>query len=179
MNKLRSVFNRLRLRNNNNNNEDTENHRRPLLVSYTLNTEGNFRDDEEVATGLQRMLDYTSTKKDHVELMAILFNCVKPEAISIALTKIKSDPRLQQQLEQSNIVLGAYANRLTDIDPNWTLEESEASQPFRIDLSTEQYYGTYLEYWMKHFDIKIVGGCCGFFPEDIRHIRDKLGDRAI
>jgi len=165
---------------NHNNDEDTEETcRRPLLVSYTLNTEGNFLDDEEVTTGLQRMLEYTATKNNRVELMAILFNCVKPEAISLALSKIKADPILQQQLQQSKIVLGAYANRLTDIDPNWTLEASEASQPFRLDLSTEQYYGTYLEYWMDQLDVKIVGGCCGFFPEDIRQIRDKLGDRAI
>ena len=58
-------------------------------------------------------------------VLAILFNCSEPESITLALARIAADSILSNRLQASGVLLGAYANRLTQVDPNWTLQESE------------------------------------------------------
>ena len=76
-----------------------------------------------------------------------MFNCATPESITTALKAINEDKDLVSILHDEKIVLGAYANRLTIIDPNWTLAESEEAQPFRKDLNEEQ-YNHFVSQWM-------------------------------
>jgi S-methylmethionine-dependent homocysteine/selenocysteine methylase len=109
-------------------------------------------------------------------VLAILFNCSEPEVISEALEKISTDSDLVDALKSSEIVLGAYAHKLTPVDPNWTLAESETPQPLRQDLSKETYWEDFVEIWINKFGVKVVGGCCGITPDHIRHIRAKLDD---
>jgi S-methylmethionine-dependent homocysteine/selenocysteine methylase len=118
-----------------------------------------------------------ATKPDNL-VLAILFNCAKPEAITIALKKIRSDDILTQLLADAGVVLGAYANRLTDVDADWTLAQSEDAQPFRHDLDKKEYWN-FIQLWTDKYGVKIVGGCCGITPEHIAFIRDTLGKRVI
>lgn len=109
--------------------------------------------------------------------MAILFNCSEPEAITLALEKIHADPRLRNLFNDAHVLLGAYANRLTQVDPNWTLQDSVAPQPFRKDLDVEKYWEHFISKWISVFNVQLVGGCCGWYPEHIAFLRDKLDAR--
>ena len=109
-------------------------------------------------------------------VLAILFNCSEPEAITLALQEIKLDEEIQQNLKASQLVLGAYANRLTAVDPNWTLEGSEEAQPFRQDLSEQHYFDDFIKDWIQNYNLRIVGGCCGITPEHISYIGKHLSE---
>jgi len=76
------------------------------------------------------------------------------------------------------ILLGAYAHKLTEIDPNWTMTESEAPQPFRNDLSENKYWEEFVKVWIDSLGVKLVGGCCGITPEHISYIRAELDKRG-
>lgn len=146
---------------------------KPLMMSFTLDGKGNFRSEESVVDGIQRLLDHVK-KCNHVELLAILFNCSEPEAITMALERIRDSSKLQQLLKDHGIILGAYANRLTPVDPDWTMESSEGAQPFREDLSPKDYHDKFVSMWVQDLNVQIVGGCCGITPEHIAYMSSKL-----
>ncbi|CAJ1961001.1 unnamed protein product [Cylindrotheca closterium] len=148
----------------------------PLLVSFTLNNNGNTRDNKEILKSIQEVL--RESKEKEIELLGILFNCCKPEAISKALEKIRADGDLTAALEETGVLLGVYANRLTDIDPTWTLADSQESQPFRTDLDEKQYW-SFIQLWTERFGVKLVGGCCGITPVYIEHLKNELGKFAL
>jgi len=148
-------------------------------------------------------------------VIAVLFNCCEPEAISKALKEMKANQHIQQYLhhplsKQSvsdqllderppKIFLGAYANRLTPVDPQWTLEGSEEAQPMRNDLSPSQ-YAQFVKQWhgdcgnchhtcsaegddSRHTStmtneiggLQLIGGCCGIGPDHISALIKQLG----
>ena len=156
-------------------------------------------------------------------MIGVLFNCCEPEAISKALKEIKADHHIQQYLHHPlsetsastqlldeklpKILLGAYANRLTPVDPKWTLEGSEEAQPMRYDLSPNQ-YAEFVKRW--HGDcgnghhtcaskggggggddshtstisdeiggLQLIGGCCGIGPEHISALNKQLTQSKI
>mmetsp|Transcript_9739 Transcript_9739/g.23580 ORF Transcript_9739/g.23580 Transcript_9739/m.23580 type:complete len:379 (+) Transcript_9739:77-1213(+) len=154
---------------------------RCLLISYSLDPKGNFRDGEDIRDGMRRILEQSKSTKEGVQLLAILFNCAGPEEITIALEKIHYDAELKKMLNRDGsdgILLGAYAHKLTEIDPNWTMTESEAPQPFRNDLSENKYWEEFVKVWIDSLGVKLVGGCCGFSPEHISYIRAELDKRG-
>ena len=107
-------------------------------------------------------------------VLAILFNCSEPEAITRALERIRDSPSLQELLLVGRgVVLGAYANRLTPVDPDWTMEGSDGPQPMRDDLPPDVYYEKFVSKWID-LNVQIVGGCCGITPEHIAYLRSKL-----
>jgi len=109
-----------------------------------------------------------------------MFNCSEPEAISKALEKIHSDSDLVKTLNgdgSDGILLGAYANRLTQVNPNWTLAESENPQPLRNDLNEKVYWEDFVKMWIDKLGVRIVGGCCGITPEHIHYIKAELDKR--
>lgn len=151
-------------------------------------------------------------------MIGVLFNCCEPEAISKALKEIKADQHIQQYLQHPLsetsastqlldeklplILLGAYANRLTPVDPKWILEGSEEAQPMRYDLSPKQ-YAEFVKRW--HSDcgkyghhtcgskgddshtstitdeiggLQLIGGCCGIGPEHISALNKQLGHQT-
>jgi S-methylmethionine-dependent homocysteine/selenocysteine methylase len=110
-------------------------------------------------------------------VLAILFNCSEPEAISKALEGVHSDSELRKILNDRSILLGAYANRLTQVDPNWILADSEAPQPLRNDLDEKRYWEDFVKVWIDRLGVQIIGGCCGITPEHIRYIRAELDKR--
>jgi S-methylmethionine-dependent homocysteine/selenocysteine methylase len=92
----------------------------------------------------------------------------------MALKSIQSNEGLRKHLGEAGVLLGAYANRLTPVDPSWTLAESDASQPFRADLSEQDYWGNFIQVWVQDYGVQIVGGCCGITPEHISYISTRL-----
>jgi len=143
----------------------------PLLVSYTLRTDGNLRGGEYATSAMRRLMSVTS--RLHVKLLAILFNCAEPEAITVALKSIQDDKDLSNDMKQRNVLMGASANRLTAVDPQWTLAESEEAQPIRKDLGPEHYH-TFVSKWADMYGIKLAGGCCGITPEHIQYLSERL-----
>jgi S-methylmethionine-dependent homocysteine/selenocysteine methylase len=107
-------------------------------------------------------------------VFGILFNCSTPEAITRAFQQIRNDPALTQRLVASKIRLGAYANRLTPVASDWTMEGSNGPQPFRDDVAPQQYYDDFVHEWVHELKTSIVGGCCGITPDHIALISSKL-----
>ena len=172
----------------------------PLLVSFTLRSDGKVRSGESVTEVIPKLIHYAFVKR--VELIGILFNCCEPEAISKALQDIRSCSDIHHHLhhppqhakqcsttsssEQSStsqppkIFLGAYANRLTPVPEEWTLESSEEAQAMREDLLPDEYWRDFVDHWRRHEDdedavgISLIGGCCGIGPSHISLLNTKL-----
>ena len=170
---------------------------KPMMVSFTLGSDGNLRDGEQVPAALSRLIDFVSgksikckyisnlqkkrkEKSSHVilcnKVLAILFNCSEPEAISKCLKAVHESSDLTSLLKQRRIKLGAYANRLKAVDPDWTLADSEEAQPMRVDLSPEEYFHDFVSSWTRDLGVHIVGGCCGITPEHILLLRNKFSE---
>jgi S-methylmethionine-dependent homocysteine/selenocysteine methylase len=160
--------------------EFDEQMRLPLLVSFTLSPSGTLRNSKSVNSAIRTLLDAVGAIKESGSpffLLGILFNCCEPEALTLALESIRSDVELLRMMKDSNVVLGAFANCLTRVDPLWSLAESVAPQPLRTDLGTEQYWDDFVRVWIDELGVKIVGGCCGITPEHISFIRKNLDKR--
>mmetsp|Transcript_14834 Transcript_14834/g.31917 ORF Transcript_14834/g.31917 Transcript_14834/m.31917 type:complete len:383 (+) Transcript_14834:358-1506(+) len=150
--------------------------RRPLMVSYTLNSAGKIRSGESVLEAIPKVLRFAG--RQEVDLIAVLFNCAEPEAITKAFEEISGEGNLQQLLQDNDIQLGAYANRLTPVPDQWSLEESEEAQAVRDDLSPPEYYNKFVKKWVRDFGVQLVGGCCGITPEHISYMRSHLRPTA-
>lgn len=171
----------------------------PLLISFTLRSDGKVRSGESVTEIIPKLIYYAHDKQ--VELIGVLFNCCEPEAISKALQEIRSCPSIHCYLyhppDQANlssptsmsekvtenqpprIFLGAYANRLTPVDEEWTLESSEEAQAMREDLLPEEYWRGFVDRWHGHKDAaccSLIGGCCGIGPSHISFLNSKLNN---
>ena len=110
-------------------------------------------------------------------MLAVLVNCSDPESISAALHTIRGSDSLTQTLNSEGVLLGAYANRLTQVDPNWTMADSEAPQPLRTDLDPAHYCTDYVARWVA-LNVQIIGGCCGISPEHISYIKEYLRGKS-
>jgi len=98
----------------------------------------------------------------------------------MALKSINADQGLLWRLRESGVLLGAYANRLTPVDPTWTLASSDGPQPFRKDVDERQYWTDFIQAWIKDYGVQLVGGCCGITPEHIAYISKQIhSDQAI
>jgi S-methylmethionine-dependent homocysteine/selenocysteine methylase len=150
-----------RLNKNNKNNH-------PLLISFTVDDAGNLRGGENAAQAIQCVLAAESAK--NIRIVAFLFNCSEPESISLALEKLHNDEATKSILLKKRITLGAYANRLTPVPPEWTMESSEGPQPFRSDLDPCHYHTSFVSKWVKFFNVKIIGGCCAMTPDHISYL---------
>jgi S-methylmethionine-dependent homocysteine/selenocysteine methylase len=159
----------------------------PMLLSFTLQANGNVRSHEPAECAIGRILQYAREK--HVRgtfsyhdrlywefspdswcfttaVLAALFNCCAPEAISIALQRIHTS--------SVTCALGAYPNRLTEISPDWTMAESSGPQPFRVDLDVH-HYAQLVQSWRDKYPLlRIVGGCCGITPEHIAYVKQVI-----
>lgn len=150
---------------------------KPFMVSYSLNGDGKLRSHEVVTIALNRILDFAA--ECEIQLLAIMFNCSEPEAITRALTLINNDRDLKTRLAQKNILLGAYANKLTPVDPNWTFAGSTSAQPMRTDLDPQHYYQDFVANWVTNLEVKIVGGCCGITPLHIKLLNEKFSKSQL
>ena len=169
----------------------------PLLVSFTLRSDGKIRSGESVTEIIPKLIRYAHEKQ--VELIGVLFNCCEPEAITQALQEIQScgdmhrylHHPVQGQIEEREkeslfpkILLGAYANRLTPVEEEWTLESSEEAQAMREDLTPNEYWQDFVHHWHGNDGdkdsscikggISLIGGCCGMGPSYISLLKKKL-----
>ncbi|KAL7482082.1 hypothetical protein ACHAW6_007776 [Cyclotella cf. meneghiniana] len=202
--------------------------KRPLLVSFTLRSDGNLRSGESVVVAIPKMVSFSIEREVEREcsiaigifslfdccrsiffhayfkfhtVIGILFNCCEPEAITKAIREIVSNPQIHQYLhhppsvsssksshyttldtQSSKIFLGAYANKLTPVDPSWTMASSDGAQPMRSDLSPAKYWENFVRHWNNGDGrddggiggIQMIGGCCGIGPSHISYLRDNL-----
>lgn len=107
-------------------------------------------------------------------MLGVLFNCAEPEAVTKALMAVRHDASLQQCLLEQGVLMGAYANRLTPVDPNWSLAESDAAQDMRTDLDAKRYSDEFAKKWVDQMGARVVGGCCGISPEYISYLNNHL-----
>ena len=114
------------------------------------------------------------------QLGPFFLTCSEPEAITVALQQVRNDESLGQQ-ESTNdcgaiprLILGAYANRLIPVDPNWTMADSDGPHPFRKDLVPKEYYDKFVSTWINEYNVQLVGGCCGISPEHIQYLSDMI-----
>ncbi len=141
----------------------------PLWVSWTVQQDGCLRSGEPATEAIRSLLKLPGINR---RLKAIAFNCSEPESISLTLQAIHQDKTLTTQLQKTGICLGAYANRLVPVNPDFKLENSESAAPIRDDLPPEA-YTNFAQEWVKlgaHF----VGGCCGVEPAHIRDLSERL-----
>lgn len=147
---------------------------KPLLVSYTLRSDGKLRNGESVATCIDQL--FTLSSQQNVQLLAILFNCAEPEAITLALDEVYSNKSIIHNKDclsgRPKFLLGAYANRLTPIASDWSMEKSESAQPMRTDLSPQNYWEDHVSTWIQKYNLQIIGGCCGITPQHISFIKN-------
>ncbi len=110
------------------------------------------------------LLDGTPVARIRTELESagrlpdvLLFNCSTPEAICRALPVL---------VGTYNGTIGAYAN---------VEKEYEIGKPWkrRVEMSREV-YASVVKGWIDS-GAKVVGGCCGTTPEDIRVLREMIG----
>mmetsp|Transcript_6310 Transcript_6310/g.9168 ORF Transcript_6310/g.9168 Transcript_6310/m.9168 type:complete len:376 (-) Transcript_6310:317-1444(-) len=141
----------------------------PMMVSYTLNSSGKIRSGEAVTDAIPEVL--TFSREAGVDLIGVMFNCAEPEAITMAFQEIKSNSDVQLLLKRNDVHLGAYANKLTPIPDQWSLEESEEAQEMRDDLSPSIYFNKFVNKWVKDLNVRMVGGCCGITPEHIAYMK--------
>lgn len=142
-----------------------------MLVSYTLNSEGDLRSREPAVDAVKKLLAFA--KRHNIDILGVLFNCSEPEAITTALKHLHDDNSLQLD----KLLLGAYANRLTPVADDWTMEESEGPQPMRNDLAPEIYCNKFVSKWVSEYNVWLVGGCCGIEPAHIQHLRDHFSKK--
>mmetsp|Transcript_4243 Transcript_4243/g.4924 ORF Transcript_4243/g.4924 Transcript_4243/m.4924 type:complete len:326 (+) Transcript_4243:215-1192(+) len=140
---------------------------KPLYCSWTLGADGQLRSGEDVTDAIRAVMGYKG-------LASVLFNCCEPEAVEKALFQIQQDKSLIAELLENNIEFGAYPNRLTAIDPDWTMEASTEAQPMRSDLSPVELWDHFISKWIREYNLTIVGGCCGVTPAHIAHFKNKM-----
>jgi len=126
---------------------------KPVWVSWTLSEEcdGNLLSGESVEDAV-RALQLT----EDGPIKACLFNCSLPEAVDAAL------PRLRAVLPRG-VQSGAYANGFCSVKT-----PGGGSSEYREDLSPARYASICAE-WAGDGS-KILGGCCGVFPEHIEAV---------
>ena len=53
-------------------------------------------------------------------------------------------------------------------------KERESISEYRQDLTPFEYFERYAKQWAKNETVKIVGGCCGIFPEHIKYLSSEI-----
>lgn len=143
---------------------------KPLFGSWTLQADGRLRSGETASDAILQVLEHARTRSS-VKVAAFLFNCSEPEAISKALAQLaEADCPARHALAAAGVRLGAYANRLTPVAPDW--EFGAAPQGMRTDLGEDKYAAT-AAHWVQ-LGASLLGGCCGIGPEYIAAMKEQL-----
>jgi len=143
-----------------------------MMVSFTLKGDGAIRSGELSTDGVRRIVQIS--RDCGVNLLGVMFNCAEPEAITKAFETIRSDKPTCELLLEERVMLGAYANRLTAIASDWSLDGSEEPQAMRSDLSPQEYFHRFIRVWVNDLGVQMVGGCCGITPEHISYMNSHL-----
>ena len=158
---------------------------RELFVSMCVKEGGVVRSGEKASEAVRRVVEHwiasgRGTKRDEmVRLVAVLFNCSTPHAISMALDELAEDKQLLSLLDANSIRLGAYPNRLTEIRDDWALGSSPEPQATREDFDEAAFVAWAMDVMERHERVRFVGGCCGIRPSYIRALRERLGTSNV
>lgn len=149
-----------------------------VFVSMTVKKDGVVRSGHSAGEAVDTILHHVSSSPDskRFRLMGILFNCSRPEDISLALNAVCGAPGVLERMELSGIGLGAYPNKLTEIPDGWALAESSEPQAIREDIDPEEFVDICMKWIQESKSISILGGCCGIGPEHIRALHQALHD---
>lgn len=152
---------------------------RDLFVSMCVKRGGLVRSGEQASSAVARVIERwvatgTPDRNASVALRGVLFNCSRPEDIALALDDVCKDTRLMALLDQHEVSLGCYPNRLTLIPEGWTMEASTEPQGTRTDFDEEAFVNWALRLMEEHERVRIVGGCCGIGPSHIRALRSAV-----
>lgn len=132
---------------------------KPIWLSITVDDlDGSRLRSGEPIADLARVLGRGSVQ-------AVLANCSLPEAMTAALTGLKT----------FGLPFGAYANGFVQITNNFLKDAATVRElTHRHDLSPEKY----ADFAMSWVDMgaTIVGGCCEVGPSHIRHLASRLRD---
>ena len=52
--------------------------------------------------------------------------------------------------------------------------DKTSSSEYRHDLTPSEYYKRYVKKWTTNETVRIVGGCCGIFPEHIQYLSSEI-----
>lgn len=158
-----------------------------------------FASDKKVECKLLLLIKYTimsfwisihrfRLSHPSLSVIGILVNCCEPESVTKAMKEIETNSQIHQYLyhpprgtsshlpteDGSNkVFFGAYANKLTSVDPQWTMATSTEAQPMRNDLPPES-YSIFARDWHNEYGVQLIGGCCGIGPDHITCLREKL-----
>jgi S-methylmethionine-dependent homocysteine/selenocysteine methylase len=152
----------------NNRNKETsveEENKKMMFVSMTVKEDGCIRSGERASDAVRKILEHADSIGGQGLIRAILFNCSMPEDITLALKDIK-ESGVGRELEERGILVGAYPNRLTKIQSDWELSTSTEPQAMRDDFTVRDFVRVVQE-WIKEYNVKVLGGCCGIGPEYI------------
>lgn len=148
-----------------------------VFVSMTVKKDGLVRSGEGAGEAVECILDHVLegpfVERERLRLLGILFNCSRPEDISLALDAVRGTPRVMEALERLDVLLGAYPNRLTAIPDGWALKENAEPQDTREDLNSGEFVEICRD-WMTNKGVGILGGCCGIGPDYIEQLHKEL-----
>lgn len=133
---------------------------KPVYIAWTLNEKpgSGLRSGESVADAFEKIA--------HLEIAGYLFNCTSPEAILAALTQLR---------ELTDKPIGGYANRMNEVDPQWTLD-NELITGRRVDMGTQAF--VHMCQRFAHAGATLIGGCCGIGPTDIAALTEAFAAQA-
>ena len=143
---------------------------KPVYVSMCVKRGGYVRSGETASEASTKILE--KARAWGIQLSGILFNCSRPEDVTLALQDMGS---IRGMMDDMGVALGAYPNRLTEISDTWELASNPEPQAMRQDLDEDAFVRLCVE-WIEQYHVKILGGCCGIGPEYIEHLSQHLQD---
>ncbi len=137
----------------------------PCVISFVLGKDGNLLSGESLAEAIESV-DLIS----HFYPLGYGINCCPPEAIPIALSQCD---------KQGSKSRGPLSSRIISIYPNASSKdhaELDGSGENGTHHKVENNRGTAFKIIKeaKKRTIKIIGGCCGYTPEDIGTINELI-----
>ncbi|KAI9199324.1 Homocysteine S-methyltransferase [Polychytrium aggregatum] len=148
---------------------------RPVLASFTIQTEGKLRSLESFDQAALAVLERPRGPPSF--LAAILVNCCTPESVAAAFDSIGSD--LADGLRGSGIALGAFANALEPVPEGWTMADNPEPAYVRQTI-TPAVYAAFAAEWAQRYElVGFVGGCCGISPAHIDQLRRIFGPDGV
>jgi homocysteine S-methyltransferase len=130
----------------------------PLILSFVVDREGYLLDGKTVESVISLIDQETSGFIEGFSL-----NCCSPHALDRVIASFE-DKKLIKRL------IGFYPNSW-DADPSTYETEEALMEPRKIDSLQK------IAEKARHYDLKFVGGCCGFGYHDIKLLASLIRDQ--
>ncbi|EEY61824.1 sporangia induced conserved hypothetical protein [Phytophthora infestans T30-4] len=156
---------------------------KPVMVSFALNSTGQLRSGEDVIESVKSLIKFCTRSMEMLPgeaegktdlLQGILFNCSQPEDIAKALSQLKGNQAVMEALQQHNIRIGGYGDRISPMSKAGIMEESLVPGALQSVMDMEV-YSKFTTRWIED-GASIVGGCCGISPEYLQRIAEVLSE---